>query len=58
MQFYLTVTHIIKRKQTELKYLHGMPPLAYVAANAEGVLEGAANCKDTRKEEKKCVICL
>lgn len=35
-----------------------MPPLAYVAANAEGVLEGAANCKDTRKEEKKCVICL
>lgn len=30
-----------------------MPPLAYVAANAEGVLEGAANCKDTRKEEKK-----
>lgn len=29
-----------------------MPPLAYVAANAEGVLEGAANCKDTRKEEK------
>lgn len=31
-----------------------MPPLAYVAANAEGALEGAANCKDTKKEEKKC----
>lgn len=33
-----------------------MPPLAYVAANAEGVLEGAANCKDTKKEEKKVLF--
>lgn len=28
-----------------------MPPLAYIAANAEGVLEGVPNCEDTNNQK-------